>query len=213
MRLKVSRSVKLTHLYLIRHGDSVDGKVDGKIRDMGLSPEGITQSERLRNRLAATGEIKPDIFISSPERRAHETATIIAPALNQPITLDADFEEWRSDDGSIEPDEFMRRWQAVPQVQKGFYRWIEGYESRIEFALRVNLALNRVLQAHEGKTIAIVTHGAFIQCSFLYFFGGGEASFDRAVTEIRRTSITHWYKLADQDRWTLERLNDYHHLA
>jgi 2,3-bisphosphoglycerate-dependent phosphoglycerate mutase len=201
----------LTHLYLIRHADSVEGQLeDGRYGDLGLSPEGISQAERLRDRLARTGEIKADIFISSPERRAHETATIIAPALNQPITLDKDVEEWRCDDGRLSPEEFMARWEAVPKQQKPYYRWLDGYENRLEFALRVNLTLNRMTQEHAGKTIAVVSHGAFLQLSFAFFFGLGEANLEWAAPEIRRTSITHWYK--SDTRWLLERSNDYHHL-
>lgn len=203
----------MTHLYLIRHGDSIEGLLeDGKYGDLGLSPEGVQQAERLRDRLAKTGEIKPDIFIASTMRRAHETATIIAPALEQPILLDADFEEWRGDDGSLSPDEFMARWKAVPKPQKAYYRWHPDYENRIEFTLRVNLTLNRVLQEHAGKTILAVTHGAFIQTSFPFFFGYGEASLERAAPEIRRTSITHWYRQEGMEAWLLERSNDYHHL-
>jgi probable phosphoglycerate mutase len=204
----------VTHLYLIRHADYIYDLVDGQYprRDQGLSAEGIAQAERLRDRLASTGEIKPDVFISSTERGAHETAKILESALGQPITLDKDFEEWRTEDGSLSDEEFMARWNRVPKSQKAYYRWIEGYENRMEFALRVQLALNRVLQEHAGKTILVLTHGAFIQMSFGYFFGYGEASLERAVPEIRRTSITHWYQLDNQERWTLERSNDYHHL-
>lgn len=202
----------MTHLYLIRHGDSIEGLEDGKYRDLGLSPEGISQSERLRDRLARTGEIKPDLFISSIERRAYETAKILSPVLNQSLLLDKQFVEWRSNDGSLSPEEFMRRWQEVPKSQKAFYHWVEGYENRLEFSLRVHLALNRILQEHAGKTIVVLTHGAFIQASFGFFFGYGEASLERAIPEIRTTSITHWYKPEEQDRWVLERSNDYHHL-
>ena len=99
----------MTHLYLIRHGHSIEGLEDGKYRDLGLSPEGISQSERLRDRLARTGEIKPDLFISSIERRAHETAKILSPVLNQSLLLDKQFVEWRSNDGSLSPEEFMLR--------------------------------------------------------------------------------------------------------
>ena len=202
----------LTHLYLIRHAVHIDGPVDGKTTDLGLTNEGITQAERLRDRLATNYEIKPDVFIVSPERRAHETAKILQPALGQPITLDDEFVEWKSDDGSIESEEFMRRWQAVPKPHKAYYRWIEGFENRMEFSLRVHLALNRILQQHTGKTIVVLTHGAFIQVSFMYFFGYGEATLDRALPEIRRTSITHWYQNEGDDRWNLERSNDCHHL-
>ncbi len=203
----------MTHLYLIRHGDNIDGLEDGKYCDLGLSPEGVGQSERLRDRLLRTGEIKPDVFISSPERRAYETAKILEAAFNQTIILDKDIEEWRSDDGSLSPDVFMERWRQVPKGQEAYYRWIDGYENRLEFSLRVHLTVNRILQEHAGKKIVLLTHGAFIQSSFAFFFGHGEASLERALPEIARTSITHWYKPQDGNRWILERSNDCHHLT
>lgn len=202
----------MTHLYLIRHAENIDGLIDGKMGDLGLSPEGISQAERLRDRLTRTGEIKPDVFISSPERRAKETADIIAPAFGLEVIHDRDFEEWRSDDGSIEEGEFMRRWSEVPKTHKAYFRWVKGFESRAEFGLRVHMTLHRVIMQHAGKTLVIVSHGAFLQMSFGYFFGYGEAVMDRAMPEIRRTSITHWYQNEGQDRWNLERSNDCHHL-
>jgi len=205
----------LTDLYLIRHGDSLIGEQEGKVLELGLSLEGVHQSELLRNRLARSGEIKADVLIVSTAQRAQETAAIIAPALNLAslIILDPDFEEWRSDDGWLSEAEFNARWAAVPKDQKPYYRWMAGYENRLEFTLRVQLAVNRVLQAHRGKTIVVVSHGAFIQVTFGFFFGYGEASLDRATPEIRRTSITHWLQPEGDPRWTLERSNDYAHLS
>ena len=203
----------MTDLYLIRHGDSLLGEADGKVVELGLSLEGVHQSELLRNRLAHTAEIKADVLIISTAQRAQETAAIIAPALGQPLViLDPDFEEWRTDDGSLSEEEFNARWQAVPKDQKAFYRWIPGYENRLEFTLRVQLSVNRVLQAHKGKTI-VVSHGAFIQVAFGFFFGHGEANLDRATPEIRRTSISHWVQRDGDTRWILERSNDYAHLT
>lgn len=203
----------MTHLYLIRHAYAIEAFHEGKYGvDLGLSPEGIQQAERLRDRLAK-GDIVADVFLSSTARRAQETAQIIAPALKQPIVLDADLEEWRAGDDTMNPDEFMARWENVPPLQKAFYHWVEGDESRIEFSLRVQVTLNRILQAHRGKTIVALTHGAFIQLSFNYFFGYGEASLDRAVPEVKKTSITHWYKSDESARWVLERSNDYSHLS
>jgi probable phosphoglycerate mutase len=202
-----------THLYLIRHGDNIDGVLeDGKYGDLGLSDEGRRQVELLRDRLARTGELKPDVFIASTLRRAQETAAILEPVFDVPITHDSDFEEWRSEDGSLDPEEFMARWRAVPDDQKAYYRWVEGYENRLEFFLRVKLTLNRVVQEHAGKTIVVVSHGAFIQTSFPFFFGYGEAVLACAVPEVRRTSITHWMRGDDEKRWTLERSNDTYHL-
>jgi 2,3-bisphosphoglycerate-dependent phosphoglycerate mutase len=202
----------VTHLYLVRHADSVDGLEDGRYRDLGLSAEGVAQAERLRDRLAATGELRPDVFVASPERRARETAAILAPAVGVPVVEDPDVEEWRSDDGSLSPEVFMERWRNVPAARKPYYRFVEGYENRVEFTLRVQLALDRIAHGHEGRTVLVLTHGAFIQLSFLYFFGYGEASLDRASPEIGKTSITHWYRTGESPRWVLGRSNDLHHL-
>ncbi|MBN8593033.1 MAG: histidine phosphatase family protein [Anaerolineae bacterium] len=202
----------MTHLYFIRHADSIDGLENGKYVDLGLSSEGITQAEKLRDRLGSSGEIKADIVLCSTERRARETATIIAPSLGQPIIFDESLVEWKGDDGSLSPEEFMRQWNQVPKAQKAYFRWMEGFENRLEFSLRVHLAVNRLVQSHQGKTIVIISHGAFIQMAFLYFFGYGEASVNWATPEIRRTSITHWYHAEVEDRWILERSNDVHHL-
>jgi probable phosphoglycerate mutase len=204
----------MTDLYFIRHGDSLMGEQDGKSVELGLSLEGIHQSELLRDRLTRTGEIHADVLVVSTAERAQATAAIVAPALHNPLTiLDPDFEEWRSDDGSLSEAEFNARWAAVPKDQKPFFRWMAGYENRLEFTLRVQLAVNRVLQAHKGKTIVVVSHGAFIQVTFGFFFGYGEASLDRATAEIRRTSITHWHQPDGDTRWTLQRSNDYSHLS
>jgi probable phosphoglycerate mutase len=202
----------MTHLYLIRHGEYTDGLQGGKTTDLGLSTEGIRQVESLRDRLIRTGEINAEVLISSPERRAHETAQLLAPIWGLPIILDKDVEEWRTDDGSISNDDFMARWQGLSDAQKAYYRWIPGYENRMEFVLRVHLVLNRILEEHEGKTIVLVSHGAFIQTSFLYFFGYGEASLRFASPEVKHTSLMHWHNSDKKDKWSLERSNDYHHL-
>lgn len=203
----------MTHLYLIRHADYVYVEQDGRKCDLGLSPEGVMQAERLRDRLARNGEIKPDVFIASTERGAQETAQILAPVLALPIISDANVEEWRSEDGRFSTEEFMEPWRALPDAQKPFYRWIDGYENWVEFSARAQIALNRIVLEHEGKTILVLTHGGVIQASFEYFFGYGLATQQRATLSMKNTSITHWMLPEGTRRWVLERFNDRHHLA
>jgi broad specificity phosphatase PhoE len=86
----------MTHLYLIRHAQAdglQPGVVGSSTPDSGLSPLGIIQTERLRERLAATGEIRADVLISSPLQRARQTAERIAPALGLPVLLDDGVQE------------------------------------------------------------------------------------------------------------------------
>ena len=67
----------VTQLYLIRHGEAVSNVqpiVGGMRGDTGLTPRGAAQAERLRDRLASTGESAADILISSTLPCARETA-------------------------------------------------------------------------------------------------------------------------------------------
>jgi probable phosphoglycerate mutase len=200
----------LTQVYLIRHGDYVELEDGRYLDDPGLSSEGIEQVERLRDRLARTREIKADALIASTLRRARETAEILAPTLGQPVTLDHDLEEWRSDDGSLTPDEFNARWQAIPEAQRNYVRVTPHSESWLEFAARVQVALNRITQEHEGQTIALVTHGGVIQAAFLYFFGIGAGTVPGIAIE--NTGLVHWSRSDPTRKWTLVAFNDHHHL-
>lgn len=200
----------MTHLYLIRHGESLDAVQNGKFVELGLSPEGVHQAEKLRDRLATRETIAADVLITSTLQRARETTAILSPVLNQPPVLDEAFEEWRSEDGSLSPEEFSERWRNVSDAQRPFFRFVVGCENWLEFSVRIQLALNRLLTEHEGRTIVLVTHGGVIQATFAYFFGYSPAVMPRAGVEVGNTSITHWFK--PETRWVLERFNDCHHL-
>ncbi|QBD76915.1 histidine phosphatase family protein [Ktedonosporobacter rubrisoli] len=202
----------MTHLYFIRHGDYLEDVMQGTYQDLGLSSDGIGQMERLRDRLYKTGEIKADVFISSPMRRAKESAGILAPAFNLPITFDKGLEEWTCDDGTMPPDEFSALWRQVTEEQKPFYRFMEGYETWVEFSGRVHAALNRLLQEHKGATIVLLSHGGVIAASFSYFFGLSTAIPARVSLSAKHASITHWSQAENSHSWTLEYFNDHHHL-
>ncbi len=205
----------MTHVYFIRHAEYITELVDEKYpkQDLGLSPEGIVDAEKLRDRLASTGEIKPDVFLCSPARRARETAEILAPVLSQPIVIDDDLEEWRSGDDYFSDEDFMKSWESLSDMQRPYYRWLEGHETMVEFSARVHQTLNRIIEANRDKTILIMSHGAYTQLSFAYFFGYSVAVPQHAVADIRKTSITHWHKRSNSNRWILERSNDYQHLT
>src|SRR5689334_14871959 len=151
----------MTHLFLIRHGQYVEDDAN-PILNPALSPEGIAQTERLRDRLSVSGEIKADVLISSPLTRARQTADIIAPALGLPVTLDPDMEEWRTESEGVDQDAFVTGLRAAPLDQRPFYEPYPGGETAAQFFFRVGTALNRITQEHAGKTIVIVGHGGII---------------------------------------------------
>ncbi|HEU5367628.1 MAG TPA: histidine phosphatase family protein [Ktedonobacterales bacterium] len=206
----------MTYLYLIRHGDYTIGLEDGKYVDQGLTPLGVSQAERLRDRLAATGEIKADVLIASTLPRARQTAEVIAPALGLPVTLDEEVEEWRNEDGSLSPEEFAARAQAIPEGQMPFFRWVPGCENWLEFSIRADTAFNRIAREHAGKTIVVVCHANIIEASLAFFLGLSGAPLQRLNVLPGHMSITHWVQEAPMSgflsEWLLERYNDRSHL-
>jgi probable phosphoglycerate mutase len=206
----------MTNLYLIRHGKYNIGREDGKYVDQGLAPLGVRQAELLRERLARTGEIKADVLIASPLPRARQTAEILAPALGLPVALDADLEEWRTEDGSLSPQEFAERAKTIPAGQMPFFRWVPGSENWLEFSIRADSAFNRVAREHEGRTIVLVCHANVIEASLAFFLGLSGAPLLRLNVLPGHTSITHWQKEAPTpgflSEWLLERYNDRGHL-
>ena len=65
-----------TRLHFIRHGEAYsnvphEGRVVSGMRgDKGLTPRGVAQGERLRDRLLATGELAADVVLASTLLRA-----------------------------------------------------------------------------------------------------------------------------------------------
>ena len=204
----------MTHLYLVRHGNYMKVEHD-KFIDGRLSPKGVQQVERLRDRLLESKDIKIDVLISSTMQRAQHTAEIIAPALGLPIILEEDVEEWRNEDGSLTEEEFITLWRDVPAEERPFFRWVHGCENWMEFIVRTTSALHRIIHEHDSKHIMIVCHGGIIEASFVYFFQMSMANLRRATVDARHTSITHWHKAQVEGfpaMWLLERYNDTQHL-
>jgi phosphohistidine phosphatase len=67
-------------IYLLRHGIAEDGHPGLKDADRALTPEGRKKLERVLAR-AHAADVKPGLILSSPLRRAIETAEIAAKSL------------------------------------------------------------------------------------------------------------------------------------
>lgn len=202
----------MTHLYMIRHGAYVG--LPREPFDGGLSELGIQQATLLRDRLQHEG-LKADVLMASTLPRAMQTAEIIAPALQLSPQFDADFEEWRNEDGSLTAEEFMRAWIELSHEQLPFYRWRPGTETWLEFKLRSLSALHRLLEQYQGKIIVLVCHGGIIETAFTYFFETSGFGFPKALVEARHTAITHWEQVdypGFHGLWALRCFNDDHHL-
>jgi probable phosphoglycerate mutase len=205
----------MTHLYLIRHGDATTTSTN-PLEDPRLTTLGVAQAERLRDRLAGSGEIQADVLIASTMLRAQQTAEIIAPALGLPILSDDEVQEWRfPQDETLNVDEYIEQFKNVPHDQKPFFQVIPGAESWVQFMLRACTALNRITQQYEGKTIVVVCHGGIVDASFHFFLRLSTLHLPPLYFDTHNTSITHWYRASEGDyppSWTLETYNDIMHL-
>ncbi|HZS76513.1 MAG TPA: histidine phosphatase family protein [Ktedonobacteraceae bacterium] len=205
----------MTRLYLIRHAEA-NSAIQGFIGDGGLSPLGILQAKRLRDRLAASKEIAADVLIASTLPRARQTAEIIAPALGLPVQLDDSLQELRPGEADGMPVEQFQARFGEPDYENDPYRIIApGGESWAQFMLRVGSALDRIVREYEGQTIVLVCHGGVIDGSFLYFFKMSAWTLPPARFYTRNTSITLWQQLASgpyKPHWHLLKYNDAFHL-
>lgn len=207
----------MTRLVLVRHGESVATVkriVGGPRSCTGLSELGRRQSEALRDRLARTGEITPDVLVSSALPRASETAKIIALALGglDVVTV----EDLREHDPGPKLDGMAwadvtvgkdpRQWENEPYLA-GF----PGGETVAEFHLRAAAALHELLAAHAAKTVVVVTHGGVIDIALrtllrLPMVGGFHLwALNASLTELSRRD-------EPDSKWVLRRYNDVAHL-
>lgn len=205
-----------TRLTLVRHGESevtVRRVIGGPRSCTGLSPLGVEQAGRLRDRLVDTGELADATALyASDYPRAIETAEIIAPALGLPVERDARFGE--HDPGPVCDGltfaEFVDRygmpdWQGDPHG----VTFPEG-ESLAAFQYRVGEGLAEAVRSHAGGVIVIACHGGVVDATFrallrLPQVGGFEL-------HTVNTSLTEFVQ-SKPGRWRLSRYNDAAHLA
>jgi probable phosphoglycerate mutase len=208
----------VTRLVLIRHAESVSSvnrTMGGPRTCGGLSPLGRKQAEALADRLARTGEVSAEVFISSGYPRARETAEIVAAGLGDPpIEIvdelgehdpgeECDGQSWEEAIARHQPD-WDTIWEHDPYVA-GF----PGAESVADFHHRVAGAMYSLLRRHTGRSIVVVCHGGVIDRTLrLLLKLPATGSFELFT---RNTSLT---ELADirAGRWRLLRYNDAAHL-
>jgi probable phosphoglycerate mutase len=206
----------MTRLILIRHGESdvtVRRVIGGPSACSGLSDLGRRQAERLRDRLADTGELsEATLLYSSAYPRAIETAAIIAPSLGLKTEIDAGFGE--HDPGpecdGLAFDEFVERYGMPDWESDRHAVTFPGGETVAEFHHRVGSTLSGVLRQHQGATVVVSCHGGVIDVAFRYLLGLPMTGVFELFT--LNTSITEFVD-GRPGRWRLVRYNDAAHLA
>lgn len=213
----------VTKLALIRHGEAISNVepiIGGIMGDTGLTDLGVAQARALRDRLAESGELRPDVLIVSTMARARQTAAIIAPALGDPpVHFDDEAQEMRPGEADgMHVADFKARY-GEPNFRRDPFRPISpGGETWGAFMLRAGGMLDRVVREHAGQRIVIVCHGGIIDASFIAFFRLFSLGLPPVEFATHNTSITTWEyhqrqtEGGDSNRWRLIRYNDDDHL-
>ena len=170
-------------LLLIRHAlpvrvELVEGPADPPLADLGHR-----QAQALAEWLA--GE-PIDAIYTSPMQRAVETAVPLADATGLGPVVDEDLAEYDRHASEYIPMEELRaeggeRWeQAVADWQAGTVDMDQWFDA-------VVAAVERVVAAHPGQTVAIVAHGGVVNAYLASILGiGKRLFFEPGYTSISR---------------------------
>jgi broad specificity phosphatase PhoE/ribonuclease HI len=150
-----------TTLQLLRHGRTVmtaARQFSGSgFNGPALDEEGRQQAVRAARALAETGAV---VVVTSPMRRARETAEIVARELDVPVQVD---DGWREVDfGAWEGMTFAQAGERFPAELAG---WLSspdaappGGEPIEAMVTRVAAARDRALSQYPGQAVVVVTH-------------------------------------------------------
>ncbi|MCD7897986.1 MAG: histidine phosphatase family protein [Planctomycetaceae bacterium] len=154
----------MKQVHLVRHGEPEAGytrRFLGRVNP-GLSPEGVRQAERIAGHIAG---LAPDRILTSPLRRAADTADIIARACRLPAERDDRLLE--IDFGQLEGLTFKEASGLYPGITDSWQALagdfsFPGGENFRDFDNRAKAMADFVTEAPE-KNILLVAHGGILR--------------------------------------------------
>ena len=159
----------MTRLLLIRHAEPDEdarGRCYGRL-DVGLSPTGLASAERLAESLRA---VALDAVYVSPRLRAVQTAAALGARRSVDDRLReldfGDLEGRTYDEIEREQPEFFQSWMETPTLVR-----FPGGESYAELRERASSAVDDIVAANDGRTVALVSHGGVIRAALAIALG------------------------------------------
>ena len=151
-------------LYIVRHGKTdwnKEGIIQG-ITDIPLNEEGINDSKTLKLEI---DKLKIDICISSPLKRALETAKIITDSkiIIDELLIERKFGNYEGT--KVNDDFFDKYWYYALNSSDND---VESIKTCLE---RARIFLEKIKKQYDNKTILIVTHGGFIKALYYNIIG------------------------------------------
>ena len=213
----------MTEIYLIRHTQAegnlyrmMQGQWDGDVTELGLK-----QIDALAERFK---DIHIDAVYSSDLYRAWKTATAVTrynglEIIKRPALRELDMGAW-------ETKYFGNVFHEYPEMLKTFLvdpeSWkVEGSETCRDVVDRIYPELLELAKAHEGQSIAVVSHGLAIRCllsalldkplsdrslpicdntavsKFIYENGHFEPVYINDASHLKAVGVPEWHKTRD----------------
>jgi ribonuclease H / adenosylcobalamin/alpha-ribazole phosphatase len=184
-----------TRLLLLRHGQtelSVQRRYSGR-GNPALTEVGRQQAEAAARYLSQRGGIAA--VLSSPLQRAYDTAATAAKALGLDLAVDDDLIE--TDFGAWEGLTFAEAAERDPELHR---RWLRdtsatppGGESFDGVLDRVCRARERIIAAHQGATVLVVSHVTPIKMLLRLALDAGPGVLYRLHLDLASLSIAEFY--------------------
>ncbi|MEB4210758.1 bifunctional RNase H/acid phosphatase [Mycobacterium sp. 94-17] len=184
-----------TRLLLLRHGQtelSVQRRYSGR-GNPALTELGRRQADAAARYLAQRGGISA--VFASPLQRAYDTAAAAAKALGLDVTVDDDLIE--TDFGSWEGLTFAEAAARDPGLHG---QWLRdtgtappGGESFDAVAARVSSVRDRIVTAHQGTTVLVVSHVTPIKMLLREALDAGPGILYRLHLDLASLSIAEFY--------------------
>ncbi|MEM5773904.1 MAG: histidine phosphatase family protein, partial [Anaerolineaceae bacterium] len=154
----------MTELWLVRHGETIwnqEGRLQGSI-DIELNEGGVEQARRLAEQLKDT---EFQSIYSSPLKRAHKTAEMIAACAGQTVQVDPRLVEVRMGEWEgMRSVDIRRQYPELVAIRDAdpVYAPVPGGETVQQLAVRVNQAADEISKRHPRGPVLIVSHGLSI---------------------------------------------------
>lgn len=189
----------ITSICLVRHGETdwnSLGKLQGRT-DIPLNSKGILQANECHRFFK---NYKWDVIITSPLKRAKETAEIINKDSNIPL---------------VEMDEFLERYfgdaegMTVEERLTAFpNRNYPNQEDRGSLNKRIMNGIQKINKEYSGKNVLLVAHGAVINTTLSKFSNGEIGS---GETKLINGCISNIELI--QEQWNIKDYNQVSHLS
>ncbi len=190
-------------LLLTRHGQTTwhaDNRYAGADSDIDLSDQGRLQAQQLADWVRVH---RPDVVVSSPVRRARETAGASAAVLGLQLVVVPDLREvsFGAADGRTLAELAQHDAEMVRRFRSDPVRWpFPGAEPPREAADRAAAALRRLAREHADCTVLVVAHNTVLRLALCALLDLPIARYRQLFTRLDNAAITEVSAPLDPDR-------------